>query len=283
MADLTVSDLWTAYAPKSRRDNDTWQTEVGRAKHLVRLLGAKRASQLSLADVDAYRSARLDEKTVRGGPPSPATLDREIELLKRVLNYAVECRRLYANPVAKVKLLGKVNTRRSVIKTDKAFDELLAAAADSLKPILVVAYDTGMRLTEILRFRWEQYDRAEGCLDLDADQTKGERARKVFLTRRAIETLEAINVKGPFMFTNPKTGSYYRDVRKVFDSARRAIGRPELWFHDLRRSFVTRAVKRGISQKVVMEMTGHKSPSVFDRYNIVFDEAVRDAARRLEE
>lgn len=282
MADLTVAELWQDYSKVSRRDNDTWRTELGRAKHLARHLGAKRASQLSLADVDAYRSVRLDEVTVRGAPPAPATLDREVELLKRVLNYAVKCRRLYANPIADVQLLGKSNVRRSVIR-DAEFDQLLAAAPSHLKPILIVAYDTGMRLMEILTLRWAQYDKAEGCVELHAGDTKSEEGRKVYLTKRANEALAAIDVKGPFVFTNPKTGSHYDDVRKVFGTAAEAIGRPGLWFHDLRRSFVTRARRKGIPESVVMRMSGHRSASVFKRYNIIFDSDVADAARKLEE
>jgi integrase len=37
-----------------------------------------------------------------------------------------------------------------------------------------------------------------------------------------------------------------------------------LWFHDLRRSFITRARKLGISESVVMRMSGHKTRAVFD-------------------
>ena len=55
-----------------------------------------------------------------------------------------------------------------------------------------------------------------------------------------------------------------------------------LWFHDLRRSFVSRARKLGISESVVMRMSGHRTRAVFDRYKIVDEKDLREAVRVLE-
>jgi len=77
----------------------------------------------------------LAETTRRKKAPSPASLDREVELLKRMLNYAVSCGSLPSNPIAAVKLLRKPNVRRSVLD-DAAFEKLLAAAETQLKPII---------------------------------------------------------------------------------------------------------------------------------------------------
>jgi len=68
----------------------------------------------------------------------------------------------------------------------------------------------------------------------------------------------------------------------MFQKACTAAELENVWFHDLRRSFVTNARKRGVSESVVMKMSGHRTRNVFDRYNIVSEEDLRDAVAKIE-
>jgi integrase len=234
-------------------------------------------------DVDEYRTKRLAETTRRKKAPSPASLDREVELLKRMLNYAVACGSLTSNPIAAAKLLRRPNVRRSVLD-DVAFDKLRAAAEDHLKPIILVAYDTGMRLREVLGLRWSQVNLELCVVKLGAEDTKTEEPRTVFLTKRVREVLDAQprHIKSDWVFTNPETEEAWKDIRKPFRRACEAAKLTGVWFHDLRRSFVTNARRRGVPESVVMKMSGHRTRAVFDRYNIVEEDDLRDAVKRIE-
>ncbi len=229
---LLVEDAWKAYQPISKRDNDTWKSEEGRAKHLNRHLGQKLAAGLT---------------------------------------------------VKEVKLLHKPNVRRSVLD-DAAFGKLLTAAEAELKPIILVAYDTGMRLREVLGLRWSQVNLKLGVIKLSAEDTKTEEPRTVFLTSRVQQALEAQprHIKGDWVFTNPETEEAWKDIRKVFHRACKAVKLTGVWFHDLRRSFVTNARRRGVPESVVMRMSGHRTRSVFERYNIVEEDDLREAVKRIE-
>jgi integrase len=84
------------------------------------------------------------------------------------------------------------------------------------------------------------------------------------------------------VFRNPSTGKAWNDIRRMFHRATKKADITGLWFHDLRRSFVTRARRLGVPESVVMRMSGHKTRAVFDRYNIVEMKDLQEAARLLE-
>ena len=131
------------------------------------------------------------------------------------------------------------------------------AAAPELRPAFRLAYDTGMRKDEVSLLTWKQ----------------------VCLTDAAIVALRGVprHLTSPYVFVNPETGKPWSDLLGQFQRACQAAGVEGVWFHDLRRSFVTNARRRGVAESVVMRMSGHKTRSVFDRCNVVDDADVRAA------
>lgn len=281
---LTVRKAWGAYSKKSERENDSYRTDKGRAEHLLKHLGDRRAVTLTVADVDSYRTRRSEEPTKRKKPPTSATLDREVELLKRMLNYAVACNELSVNPLARVALLKQPNVR-NVLVDEEAFSRLLDAAEPALRPFLLLAMDTGMRKNEILKLKWENVNLTEGVITLRPQETKANDARIIPLTARVLAVLKALPRGLPALplLINPRTGKGWNDVRKLFFRARHKAGLDELHIHDLRRSFVTVARRNGIPESVVMRMSGHKTHEVFRRYNIVELRDLREAVAKLNE
>jgi integrase len=85
-----------------------------------------------------------------------------------------------------------------------------------------------------------------------------------------------------YLFTR-ENGVPVRDFRGAWEVLVTAAKLPALLFHDLRRSAVRNMIRRGVPQKTAREISGHKTDSLFSRYNIVSEDDIRDAARKIEE
>jgi hypothetical protein len=81
----------------------------------------------------------------------------------------------------------------------------------------------------------------------------------------------------------PKKPQAIASLTKPFKKASKAAGFPGRIPHDLRRSAVRQFVRQGIPERVAMRLTGHKTRSVFDRYDIVSESDLRDAAAKLDQ
>jgi len=281
----TIAELWKKYSPVAERDKKSYKSDEGRAVYILDHLGDIHARDITQRDIEAYRTKRLSENTRFKKPPAYSTLNRELEQIKRMLNWAVECEYIQSNPIAHVKRLPENNVR-DVVVTEEQFKELCEHADDHLRPILVTAYDTGMRLGEILALKWPQVNLRQKRIQLGQKDTKTKEPRTIVLTDRVKEALDDLPRsirKDDYVFINNRTGEPYSDIRKPFLKAREAAKLKQVRFHDLRRSFVTNARKRGVPESVVMRMSGHRTRSVFDRYNIISEEDLREAVGKIEQ
>jgi integrase len=77
-------------------------------------------------------------------------------------------------------------------------------------------------------------------------------------------------------------GQRIRGFRKAWAAACQAAGVPGRHFHDFRRSTVRNLTRAGVPEKIATDLTGHKTRSVYDRYNITSEDDLRAAARKLQ-
>ena len=147
--------------------------------------------------------------------------------------------------------------------------------------------------SEILTLKWHQIDFARGRVHLNPAGTVKNMDGRVFpfteelercLKEQRVLTDTIQREKGiviPWAFH--RSGKRIRDFRGAWASARVKAGIPGRIPHDLRRTAVRNLVRAGIVERVAMQMTGHKTRSVFERYNIVSEDDLRQAAERLNE
>jgi integrase len=226
------------------------------------------------AQLDEYVLVRRAEKA------AGATIQRELSLLQKILNYS-EAPNIPAFPRMK-----ESAPREGFIKPED-FNRLRSAITDGgLHGLVGLAYKFSFRKDEILNLLVRQLDGRK--LKLFKGTTKNSKPRELILDASTLTELQSlIGDKGPdeYIFTwqtGHAKGKPIRDFRASWTSACKAAG-VRLHFHDLRRSAIRNMMRRGISQPVAMKISGHLTPSVFNRYNITDEEDLIDAAKRIEQ
>jgi integrase len=160
--------------------------------------------------------------------------------------------------------------------------------------VVTLAYYTGWRInSEILPLEWRQIDRKAGVLRLEPGTTKNRDGRTFVYAhiselRAAIEDLwtrhrelEQQGILTPLVFCRP-AGQPIKSFWKRWRTACRLAGCPGRIPHDFRRTAVRNLNRAGVPEAVAMKVTGHKTRSVFDRYDITSEEDLADASRKLE-
>ena len=162
--------------------------------------------------------------------------------------------------------------------SEDEFERLLEASAEHLKPILICAYETGMRLGEILSLHWEQVDLEKGFINLQAGQTKTGEGRKVPISPRLYEVLSSLARNGEYVFTYQ--GEMVKSIKRSFKRACQRAGIKDFRFHDFRHTFVTRMRRKGVPDRVIMNITGHKTLVMLNRYDRIDEQDLLQAVSR---
>src|SRR3990172_2337779 len=285
---VTVRELWEAW--KCAHVNlAALPTEEWRSTHLLLAFASRSGSALGAADLDAYRAARSQTVTKRGHPPTVATINRELVLLQRVLNFGVSRRMIPLNPIHGYRL-ERENNAGEVVVTEQGIEIILRRIGHAAaRAWTIVAFESGMRRSEVWNLCWRQLDWKSGLIEVPGTHTKSKRPRIVEFPARSQAELAALPrlIGQPRVFVNVATGQPYHArwlyklfVRAVLGSGVVGInGRRPTW-HDLRRSYITLMRRRGVQESVVMLFSGHSSRDVFDRYNIVVPDELRPAIEK---
>ena len=253
------------------------------SKHLLRPIqqafGSRRLRSITYGDIERFRAARIRCPTIHYKQRSLATVNRELSMLRRVLNVAVRNGWLLRSPIVGAKSLiapGDETPRQRVLTREEEIRLLMACDGprEYLKPIIITAIDTGMRRGEILSLRWSDLDFSQRIINVRAFNTKTMRARQTAMTERVFEALSGLGVEpDAFVF---RTGS----IKKAFDTAKRRAGIHDLHFHDLRATAATRMIQVGIPLAEVARVLGHTQPMTTYRHYVIAnaDTAIRVAA-----
>jgi len=287
--EITLKDLVEEVESDYRLNNKkSIDKVIHRKKPLFRILGKDiKAVNITEKEIEEYKKKRYGENK------KPATINRELALLRRGFNLLHQQRRIGKVPLTKN--LQENNVRTGYFEHWQ-YVKLLQHLPDYLKPVAKFAYKSGWRKEEILNLEWSMVDLSTGLITIPpGDYTKNKKGREYYLDEELwamfrelwndrLNSIEQDKEWGEkavasvtYVFLNRDEEDKIRDFYGAWRKGCKDAGIGKMKFHDFRRTAVRNLIRCRTPQRVAMEITGHLTSSVFQRYNIVSNQDIKDA------
>jgi integrase len=277
---LTAKDRKTRYLSSLKHLDNFFGAKAGRP--------AKKALTITGVTVESFKMTRHEE----GG--SNVSINRSLQLLRRMFSLAVEKAEFPGDRVPSIKKLAEPPPRSGFLELED-FVRLRQALPEYLRVPTTLAFYSGMRMSEVMNLRWEYVKLKREMICMPAGYTKNNDPRDIPINGTPLpEMLKILREQNPtadFVFT--RNGLMLHSIRKAWNRACITTGlgsknpvidvsgapmldkkgKPRmkydgLIFHDLRRSAITNMVHAGVDPFTATEISGHRTQSVFRRYKI---------------
>lgn len=249
--------------------------------------GQRLANDLKPVDLENYQVQRKEQGK------SDSYIDQEIGAARGMLNKAWDNDKVSGDalkPFKKTKKLLKrgANARDRVLSINE-YNSIRDALPPHAKPIFITGFFTGMRMGEILSLTWDQVNLKHRRIEVEADQTKDNEDRFVPIPSKLyavlIETPRAAHDDHVFLYK----GKPLKSIRAILKKTCKKVGVPYgrntkngITPHDLRHTYNTYMRKAGTHDTITMDITGHSTREMFDRYNTVDELEKIEAVENME-
>jgi len=251
--------------------------------HLKDFFAHYRANDITTSLVSRYIEKRQTEEASNG------TINRELALLKRAFSLGLQSTPPKVLRVPYIPHLQEDNVRLGFVEPNEyqKLADVFGGVGLWMRSLFECGYVFGWRISELLNLRVKQLDFNEKLIRLNVGETKNKKGRVVKMTTTVHQLLQQCcegKTGDERVFTRFKNGRNkpIADFRETWWNGCAAAGCPDLLFHDLRRTAVRNMVRAGIPEHQAMKISGHKTRSVFDRYDVVNEKDIAESIQKLE-
>lgn len=254
--------------------------------HFKRFFGDVLLKDVGTRLVSDYKAMRLKSDSPKGGKLSPDTVRKELGLLRTIFYWAMDEQELVdKNPVrAVIKTLPEQNQRTRVVTPAEAL-ELRKTIPGWLKPIVVVACQTGLRRENLVNLAVAGVDFGQNRITVQ--KTKSGKPLGIKMTELVKETIQGLlrerKMASPYVFSDGqgKPHSLYK-VSVAFKRAAVRAGIPDLRLHDLRHDFATLMLRKTRNLVDVQHACGHADPRMTMRYAHLLPEDLKESFEAID-
>jgi integrase len=285
----TVADQYSAHKVKPAQYRNDRKIAGLRSERTARLriavlvehFGEMPIDRISPATIERFKLDRLNTRTRNKTERQIASVNRELEQLRAILRYARNEGLIAASPFERSSspLISKADeTKRTRVLTREEEKRLLKVCERPerrhLIPLIIFAVDTGMRKGEMLSLKWSDINIKSKTITVRATTTKTLQARTVPISARLLDVLMELPGQSPadLVFT-------HRKWQNGWDAACRDAKIEGLRWHDLRATFITRMVERGVPVELVAKISGHQDVATLYAHYLRSSASALDAVR----
>jgi integrase len=272
-----LDDVLDDFRANSRKSLPS--VEGGIRLHVRPAFGHVRVAGFNTTLLKKYISTRKLEGAAN------ATINRELTILKRAFNLGFRAEPPLVMRVPHIPHLDEDNVRTGFLEKGE-YRKLRDLLPPYLQLLFVLGYHTGARVGEIRRLRWTQV--VGERIVLHPGTTKNKQGRWLPIYGDLEEWIERARAERerfpncPYLCHHDGQPLGDSCVKKAWKTACDAAGLSGLHFHDLRRSAVRNMDRAGVPRPVAMRISGHRTESMYNRYNIVSERDLGDVKEKME-
>ena len=183
----------------------------------LKQFGGYKLSQITRKDLFEFRDTLKTTPKQRGGKEvTDSNVNRILAGLRRLFNFAVSREYMEENPFPKTSKSGLFYPEQKGLRnffTEEQMEKIVEASPEWLRPLILTAYYTGLRESELLGLRWEQVDIKDGVIYLPSTKTLKDptgRGQKVVMQRELIDLFQALPKRSEWVFCQGDGSPYGR-------------------------------------------------------------------------
>lgn len=287
------------YLPYCKMNNENYGQKVYETNTLTAFFGKMLLKAITPAKIEEFKRKRsaeavrcqkcvndLHEENEKCNPKpvSTSTINRELSTLKKLLNVAIQNRKLKESPMRFVRMMNEPKPReRYLSQEEKA--KLLAAVGENnqLMAIVLLALTTGWRKGQILSVKKSDLDFKNRAVSIIKSKRTPPRKVPVSNFVWRIFSHLAETATNDYLFYNEKTEKRLGDFKKAWGTALTNSGIKDFRFHDLRHTFATDLYELGAESFTIQTALGHSAIKTTEIYTHVKDNVLRKQLEQLGE